>query len=333
MRAELYVDTREVTTEEDGDLVIPLAAGVITLDDIRGDLFQLCRGEVEGRTDPSAITLFENGGGGHLDLMTADLLWRRASTPVTAEPPLPHVFSPLALRHRTLPSRITFGAHTANMAEGGRPGDRHLAYYRERALGGAAMIVVEPVPTHPTGRADPGQLPGRRRLAHPRLPPRHRGLPRGRRRDDDPAAVPRRPARRRRQLLRPELVAVGAALVPRRRRQPRHDRGRDRGAARRLRAGRRPGAAGRLRRRRAVRRVPRGHRPVLDAVVQPPHRRLGWLARAPRALLVHAAAAHPRGLRRRPRSSAWPSPWTRARPPRSAWRSCRRSWPGTTSAR
>jgi ornithine cyclodeaminase len=78
VRAELYVDTREVTTEEDGDLVIPLAAGLITLDDIRGDLFQLCRGEVEGRTDPSAITLFENGGGGHLDLMTADLLWRRA---------------------------------------------------------------------------------------------------------------------------------------------------------------------------------------------------------------------------------------------------------------
>ena len=70
---------------------------------------------------------------------------------MTAEPPLPHVFSPLALRHRTLPSRITFGAHTANMAEGGRPGDRHLAYYRERALGGAAMIVVEPVPTHATG--------------------------------------------------------------------------------------------------------------------------------------------------------------------------------------
>jgi len=78
VRAELYVDTREVTTEEDGDLVIPLAAGLITLDDIRGDLYQLCRGEVEGRTDPSAITLFENGGGGHLDLMTADLLWQRA---------------------------------------------------------------------------------------------------------------------------------------------------------------------------------------------------------------------------------------------------------------
>lgn len=64
--------------------------------------------------------------------------------------PFPHVFEPLRLRHRTLTSRITFGAHTANMAEGGLPGDRHIGYYRERALGGAGMIVVEPVPVHRT---------------------------------------------------------------------------------------------------------------------------------------------------------------------------------------
>jgi 2,4-dienoyl-CoA reductase-like NADH-dependent reductase (Old Yellow Enzyme family) len=64
--------------------------------------------------------------------------------------PFPHVFEPLAIRHRTLTSRITFGAHTANMAEGGLPGERHIGYYRERALGGAGMIVVEPVPVHRT---------------------------------------------------------------------------------------------------------------------------------------------------------------------------------------
>jgi 2,4-dienoyl-CoA reductase-like NADH-dependent reductase (Old Yellow Enzyme family) len=64
--------------------------------------------------------------------------------------PFPHVFEPLPLRHRTLTSRITFGAHTTNMAEGGLPGERHTGYYRERALGGAGMIVVEPVPVHRT---------------------------------------------------------------------------------------------------------------------------------------------------------------------------------------
>ncbi len=62
----------------------------------------------------------------------------------------PHVFEPLQLRHKTLRSRINFGAHTANMAEGGVPAERHIAYYRERALGGAGMIVVEPVPVHQT---------------------------------------------------------------------------------------------------------------------------------------------------------------------------------------
>jgi len=62
----------------------------------------------------------------------------------------PHVFEPLTLRHRTLRSRITFGAHTTNMAEAGLPGERHIAYYRERAMGGAGMIVVEPVPVHRT---------------------------------------------------------------------------------------------------------------------------------------------------------------------------------------
>src|SRR6476660_8604752 len=64
--------------------------------------------------------------------------------------PFPHVFAPIELRGHRLTSRITFGAHTANMGEAGLPGERHIGYYRERALGGAGMIVVEPVPIHPT---------------------------------------------------------------------------------------------------------------------------------------------------------------------------------------
>jgi 2,4-dienoyl-CoA reductase-like NADH-dependent reductase (Old Yellow Enzyme family) len=63
----------------------------------------------------------------------------------------PHLFTPLKLRHKTLKNRIVFGAHTANMSEDGLPAERHFAYYRERARGGAAMIVVEPAPAHRTG--------------------------------------------------------------------------------------------------------------------------------------------------------------------------------------
>jgi 2,4-dienoyl-CoA reductase-like NADH-dependent reductase (Old Yellow Enzyme family)/thioredoxin reductase len=63
----------------------------------------------------------------------------------------PHVFEPVQLRHKTLRARINLGAHTTNMGEGGYPSDRHSGYYRERALGGAGMIVVEPIPVHATG--------------------------------------------------------------------------------------------------------------------------------------------------------------------------------------
>ena len=61
----------------------------------------------------------------------------------------PRLFSPINLRGHTLRNRIVFGAHTANMSEQGLPGERHLAYYRERALGGAGMLVIEPMPVHP----------------------------------------------------------------------------------------------------------------------------------------------------------------------------------------
>ena len=61
-----------------------------------------------------------------------------------------NLFQPISLRHKTLDNRVVFGAHTANMSERGLPGERHRAYYEERAIGGAAMIVVEPMPVHPT---------------------------------------------------------------------------------------------------------------------------------------------------------------------------------------
>jgi 2,4-dienoyl-CoA reductase-like NADH-dependent reductase (Old Yellow Enzyme family) len=62
-----------------------------------------------------------------------------------------HLLSPLTLRNQTLRNRIVFGAHTANMSDLGIPGPRVQGYLVERALGGAAMIVSEPVPVHRTG--------------------------------------------------------------------------------------------------------------------------------------------------------------------------------------
>ena len=68
----------------------------------------------------------------------------------TVSKAFPHLFNSITIRSTTLKNRLTFGAHTANMSESGLPGERHLGYYRERAIGGAGMIVVEPVPVHQT---------------------------------------------------------------------------------------------------------------------------------------------------------------------------------------
>ena len=63
----------------------------------------------------------------------------------------PRLTSELTLRHKVLRNRITFGAHTANMSVQGLPGAQYGAYLLERAIGGAGMIVCEPVPVHRTG--------------------------------------------------------------------------------------------------------------------------------------------------------------------------------------
>ena len=69
---------------------------------------------------------------------------------MTAATPFPHLFRPIEVGAKTLKHRLNFGAHTANMSAEGLPAERHLGYYLERAMGGAAMIVVEPVPVHRT---------------------------------------------------------------------------------------------------------------------------------------------------------------------------------------
>ncbi len=71
VRSELFVDSREMTVQATGDLAIPISNGAIVEADVLADLYQLCRGEHPGRSSGSAITLFKNGGGGHLDLFVA----------------------------------------------------------------------------------------------------------------------------------------------------------------------------------------------------------------------------------------------------------------------
>jgi len=75
-RARVFVDTRAGALKEAGDMVIPLRRGVIRLKDIRGDLFDLTRGKVKGRTSERQITLFKSVGSAIEDLAAAVLVWR-----------------------------------------------------------------------------------------------------------------------------------------------------------------------------------------------------------------------------------------------------------------
>lgn len=76
-RAEIFVDSREMTVRVTGDLATPISRGVIGEGDVLADLYQLCQGEHPGRSSETAITLFKNGGGGHLDLFVALAIARR----------------------------------------------------------------------------------------------------------------------------------------------------------------------------------------------------------------------------------------------------------------
>jgi ornithine cyclodeaminase len=76
-RARVYVDTHGGALKEAGDIVQPLAAGVIGEADIAGDLFDLCRGVVPGRRSEEEITLFKSVGSAIEDLAAAMLVWRR----------------------------------------------------------------------------------------------------------------------------------------------------------------------------------------------------------------------------------------------------------------
>lgn len=76
-RARIFVDRRESAFDGVGDILQPIASGAIDEADVLGDLYDLVGGGVAGRTSASDITFFKNAGGGHLDLMTAELIVRR----------------------------------------------------------------------------------------------------------------------------------------------------------------------------------------------------------------------------------------------------------------
>ena len=69
-RATLYVESRDAATRESGDVI---AAGTIA-----AEIGEVIRGSAQGRRAPEEITLFKSVGVAVSDLVSADLVYRRA---------------------------------------------------------------------------------------------------------------------------------------------------------------------------------------------------------------------------------------------------------------
>ncbi|MBI3451581.1 MAG: ornithine cyclodeaminase family protein [Rhodospirillales bacterium] len=76
-RSRVYVDTYDGALKEAGDIVQPLARGVITEKAIAGDLAELAQGRCAGRSFYNQITLFKSVGTALEDLAAAQLLFEQ----------------------------------------------------------------------------------------------------------------------------------------------------------------------------------------------------------------------------------------------------------------
>ena len=70
-RSRVFVDTRTGALAEAGDVIIPIANGVISEGDLAGELSELCNGTVRGRQKANDVTVFKSVGTALEDLAAA----------------------------------------------------------------------------------------------------------------------------------------------------------------------------------------------------------------------------------------------------------------------
>ncbi len=75
-RARVFVDARATTVHHIGELIAPIQSGAITEADVLADFYDIAAGSF-ARQSNDEITIAKNGGGAHLDLMTATYIMDR----------------------------------------------------------------------------------------------------------------------------------------------------------------------------------------------------------------------------------------------------------------
>ena len=78
-RSRIFVDSLDTTVRHIGEIKIPTESGVISTDDIVADYYNI---KNFTRQSDDEITLFKNGGGAHLDLMTCRYILDRWRTKI-----------------------------------------------------------------------------------------------------------------------------------------------------------------------------------------------------------------------------------------------------------
>jgi 1-pyrroline-2-carboxylate reductase [NAD(P)H] len=79
-RSRVFVDSRVNCFKEAGEILIPVAEGAFSLDQVAGELSELCRGSVSPRQNPREITLFKSVGCALGDLCGAVGTWRAVAS-------------------------------------------------------------------------------------------------------------------------------------------------------------------------------------------------------------------------------------------------------------
>lgn len=76
--SKIYFDSEEAVLSEAGDILIPLAEGLITKDDFTGDIGEVLLEKVVGRESEDEIIVFKTVGIGAQDLVTAQKIYECA---------------------------------------------------------------------------------------------------------------------------------------------------------------------------------------------------------------------------------------------------------------
>jgi 2,4-dienoyl-CoA reductase-like NADH-dependent reductase (Old Yellow Enzyme family) len=92
---------------------------------------------------------------------------------VAVDPVLAPLFEPITLGRVEIRNRVVMTGHGTGMAKDYLPTDQHVAYYRERAVGGVGLIGMAFPQIHPTSQDVPGEprawlpgiVPGLRRIS------------------------------------------------------------------------------------------------------------------------------------------------------------------------